>query len=118
MSRRQLTGSVLVEALLIGLIGSALGILAGLGLVRLIQWGMDAAGFGNCTNHYECMEACPKHISVEFIAQLNRDYSVHKSNYDQLVGRIQERYGYTRDEANRHLDEFLAKQDAMPVGRY
>ena len=35
---------------------------------------MDAEGFGNCTNHYECMEACPKEIDVEFIALMNRDY--------------------------------------------
>ncbi len=35
---------------------------------------MDAEGFGNCTNHYECMEACPKSISVEFIADLNREF--------------------------------------------
>ncbi len=26
---------------------------------------------------------------------------------DKLLGRLQERYGYTRDEANRQLDEFL-----------
>jgi len=31
-------------------------------------------GFGNCTNHYECQEACPKGISVKFIATLNREY--------------------------------------------
>jgi len=35
---------------------------------------MDQEGFGNCTNHYECMAACPKEIHVKFIAQLNRDY--------------------------------------------
>jgi succinate dehydrogenase / fumarate reductase iron-sulfur subunit len=35
---------------------------------------MDAEGFGTCTNHYECEAACPKEISVEFIARLNRDY--------------------------------------------
>jgi succinate dehydrogenase / fumarate reductase iron-sulfur subunit len=35
---------------------------------------MDAEGFGNCTNHYECEAACPKKISVRFIAQMNRDY--------------------------------------------
>ncbi len=35
---------------------------------------MDAEGFGACTNHFECMEACPKGISVDFIARLNRDY--------------------------------------------
>ena len=30
-----------------------------------------------------------------------------EGNYDQLVGRIQERYGYSRDEAQRRLDEWL-----------
>ncbi len=35
---------------------------------------MDAQGFGNCTNHFECMAACPKGISVENIARLNREY--------------------------------------------
>ena len=35
---------------------------------------MDAEGFGNCTNHYECMAACPKQIHVKFIAQMNREY--------------------------------------------
>ena len=35
---------------------------------------MDEAGFGSCTNHGECEAACPKGISLEFIAQLNRDY--------------------------------------------
>ncbi len=35
---------------------------------------MDAEGFGNCTNHYECEAACPKAISVGNIARLNREY--------------------------------------------
>jgi succinate dehydrogenase / fumarate reductase iron-sulfur subunit len=35
---------------------------------------MDAEGFGACSNHGECMAACPKEISIDFIAQLNRDY--------------------------------------------
>jgi succinate dehydrogenase / fumarate reductase iron-sulfur subunit len=35
---------------------------------------MDAEGFGGCTNHFECMEACPKGISVDFIARMNREY--------------------------------------------
>ena len=30
--------------------------------------------FGSCTNHGECQEACPKEISVDFIAMMNRDY--------------------------------------------
>ena len=35
---------------------------------------MDDAGFGNCTNQYECSAVCPKLISHDFIARLNRDY--------------------------------------------
>jgi succinate dehydrogenase / fumarate reductase iron-sulfur subunit len=35
---------------------------------------MDAEGFGNCSNHYECMAACPKSIHVKFIAKMNREY--------------------------------------------
>jgi len=35
---------------------------------------MDQEGFGNCTNHYECEAACPKEISVDFIAHLNREF--------------------------------------------
>jgi len=33
----------------------------------------DAEGFGNCTNHGACEIACPKGISIDYIAQLNRD---------------------------------------------
>jgi succinate dehydrogenase / fumarate reductase, iron-sulfur subunit len=36
---------------------------------------MDAAGFGNCSNHYECEAACPKEIPRDVMAQLNRDYA-------------------------------------------
>ena len=35
---------------------------------------MDAEGFGGCTNYGECQEACPKDISVENIARLNREF--------------------------------------------
>ncbi|NOY88350.1 MAG: succinate dehydrogenase/fumarate reductase iron-sulfur subunit [FCB group bacterium] len=35
---------------------------------------MDKEGFGNCTNYYECEAACPKEISVKFIAKMNREY--------------------------------------------
>jgi succinate dehydrogenase / fumarate reductase iron-sulfur subunit len=30
--------------------------------------------FGSCTNHRECEAVCPKEISIDFIAMLNRDY--------------------------------------------
>jgi succinate dehydrogenase / fumarate reductase iron-sulfur subunit len=36
---------------------------------------MDAAGFGNCSNYYECEAACPKDISRDVIAMMNRDYA-------------------------------------------
>ncbi len=45
---------------------------------------MDEEGFGGCTNQYECEAACPKEISVEHIARLNRDYGVAMLK-DQLV---------------------------------
>jgi succinate dehydrogenase / fumarate reductase iron-sulfur subunit len=35
---------------------------------------MDELGFGNCTNQYECSAVCPKLISHDFIARMNRDY--------------------------------------------
>ena len=35
---------------------------------------MDAAGFGNCSNQYACEAVCPKGISIENIARLNREY--------------------------------------------
>jgi succinate dehydrogenase / fumarate reductase iron-sulfur subunit len=40
-------------------------------------------GFGHCTNINECEAACPKEISVEFIAQLNGDHVV--SNCSALI---------------------------------
>ena len=42
-------------------------------VVRMVE-AMDQEGFGNCTNHYECMAACPKSIHVKFIAKMNREY--------------------------------------------
>jgi succinate dehydrogenase / fumarate reductase iron-sulfur subunit len=35
---------------------------------------MDAEGFGNCTNTGACEAECPKGISLENIARLNREY--------------------------------------------
>ena len=42
--------------------------------VRRMVAQMDAEGFGACTNHFECEAVCPKEISVDFIARMNRDY--------------------------------------------
>jgi succinate dehydrogenase / fumarate reductase iron-sulfur subunit len=34
--------------------------------------------FGSCTNHGECSAACPKEISVDVIALMNKDYRASK----------------------------------------
>ncbi|MCP4601305.1 MAG: succinate dehydrogenase/fumarate reductase iron-sulfur subunit [Proteobacteria bacterium] len=34
---------------------------------------MEQAGFGSCTNHGECEATCPKEITIDFIAKLNRE---------------------------------------------
>ncbi|MDP8977078.1 MAG: succinate dehydrogenase/fumarate reductase iron-sulfur subunit [Actinomycetota bacterium] len=38
-------------------------------MVDVMEW-----YFGSCTNHGECEAACPKEISIDFIATLNADY--------------------------------------------
>jgi len=35
---------------------------------------MDKEGFGNCTNVYACEAECPKGISVQNIARMNKEY--------------------------------------------
>jgi succinate dehydrogenase / fumarate reductase iron-sulfur subunit len=42
--------------------------------VRSMVAQMDKEGFGHCTNQSECQAVCPKEISVDFIAELNREY--------------------------------------------
>ena len=37
---------------------------------------MDAEGFGNCTVTGSCEAACPKEISLDFIARMNREYGL------------------------------------------
>jgi len=41
--------------------------------IEMVQQ-MEREGFGSCTNHAECTAACPKSISIDFIARLNRDF--------------------------------------------
>ncbi len=43
--------------------------------------------FGTCTNHGECHEACPKEISLDFIAFMNRDYVKAKVKNRKLSGQ-------------------------------
>ena len=42
--------------------------------VRNMVAQMDAEGFGDCTNYFECEAACPKEIPVKFIDQMNREF--------------------------------------------
>ena len=42
--------------------------------VKNMTEAMKDCGFGNCTNHYECMAACPKGINEKFIARMNREF--------------------------------------------
>ena len=39
-----------------------------------------------------------------------------EGDYDQLVGRIQERYGYAREQAEQELNDFLSRYP-QPVTR-
>jgi succinate dehydrogenase / fumarate reductase iron-sulfur subunit len=43
--------------------------------------------FGSCTNHGECYEACPKEISLDFIALMNRDYRKAKAKQRRLISQ-------------------------------
>jgi succinate dehydrogenase / fumarate reductase iron-sulfur subunit len=43
-------------------------------VLRMVR-AMDAEGFGNCSNTYECEAVCPAEISASFIAKLNREFA-------------------------------------------
>ena len=43
--------------------------------------------FGSCTNHGECQEACPKEISIDFIALMNKDYLKSKVKNRKLLSQ-------------------------------
>jgi succinate dehydrogenase / fumarate reductase iron-sulfur subunit len=44
-------------------------------VLRMVRT-MDEAGFGNCSNYYECEAVCPANIPITVITQLNREYAV------------------------------------------
>ena len=43
--------------------------------------------FGSCTNHGECESACPKSISIDFIAMMNRDYIKAKFKNRRIISQ-------------------------------
>jgi len=44
--------------------------------------------FGSCTNHGECEAACPKGISLDFIALMHRDFRKAKFKNRKLISQI------------------------------
>jgi succinate dehydrogenase / fumarate reductase, iron-sulfur subunit len=44
--------------------------------------------FGSCTNHGECEAACPKEISIDFIALMNRDYVKAQFKQRRLAAQV------------------------------
>ena len=56
---------------------------------------MDEEGFGNCTNTGACEVECPKGISLENIARMNREYL--KSNLPQINDLLQDINGTVND---------------------
>jgi succinate dehydrogenase / fumarate reductase, iron-sulfur subunit len=46
-------------------------------VVRMVDQ-MDHEGFGMCSNEGECQAVCPKEISIESIARMNREYFAAK----------------------------------------
>ncbi|MFQ5516794.1 MAG: succinate dehydrogenase/fumarate reductase iron-sulfur subunit [Acidimicrobiia bacterium] len=45
------------------------------------------SSFGSCTNHAECEAVCPKGISIDYIAMMNRDYFKAMYKNRQLEGQ-------------------------------
>ena len=59
--------------------------------VQMMVTAMDREGFGGCTNFGECEAACPKEISLETIARMNRDYlkaSITDRGSERTVGAV------------------------------
>ncbi|MFP3901439.1 MAG: succinate dehydrogenase/fumarate reductase iron-sulfur subunit [Acidimicrobiia bacterium] len=44
--------------------------------------------FGSCTMHGECQAACPKDISIDFIAYMNRDYARAQLKNRRRAGQL------------------------------
>ena len=52
-------------------------------VLKMVQV-MDAQGFGNCTNTYECEAVCPAEISASFISKLNRELG--RAQFQRCLG--------------------------------
>jgi len=46
----------------------------------------------------------------------NDDWTQVEGSYDKLVGKVQERYGYQKEQAQRDVDDWLARHPEMAGG--
>jgi succinate dehydrogenase / fumarate reductase iron-sulfur subunit len=60
---------------------------------RKLVAAMDAEGFGNCSNQYECEAVCPKDIPVRVIAEMNREFLRAKLKEEPPSGKLVGGYG-------------------------
>ncbi len=51
------------------------------------------------------------HAKAQWGKLTDDDFDVVEGRRDQLVGRIQERYGIAKDEADRQVNDWLGKDD-------
>jgi len=49
------------------------------------------------------------HIKAKWAKLTDDDLKMVEAKKDELVGKVQQRYGIMRDEAERQIDEWLAK---------
>ena len=73
--------------------------------------------FGSCTNHGECEKACPKEISIDFIALLNRDYVKAQFKNRKLTGQTCLTTGTDQDAATSERSERVARQERRAASR-
>jgi uncharacterized protein YjbJ (UPF0337 family) len=53
-------------------------------------------------------------VQIQWGKLTNDDLDMVEGDFDKLVGRIQERYGYERERARRELNEWIDRQPVMP----
>ena len=71
--------------------------------------------FGSCTNHGECEAACPKEISIDFIALMNRDYV--KAQFKQRRLRRPDRSRLTARSTSRRRGSARARPAGATAAR-
>jgi uncharacterized protein YjbJ (UPF0337 family) len=50
-------------------------------------------------------------VKIQWARLTDDDLTSVEGDAEKLVGRVQERYGYERDQARREVDEFFKRHD-------